>query len=325
MPLPDPNLLFQLFQIEALTEGAARARFQQLITDLVRVQHEITDTVANPNGSDWGIDALVGRFDETMTVWQAKFFLDGVGPSQQRQIRDSFTQVCEQAKAHGFTVDAWILAVPCVMTPEERRWFDGWAGRQAKRTGILIKLWGGTELRHQLMRADAAHVRREYFATVPGMDDDPEPVSTTDDLAAFDDALFVRQLHEAGMIETDAARGLFFAADALIRDLEARGDKGSRDAVDELHLEIRFLWEQHFNRHSPTADAAGRMIGLVDDVLSGAAQVTDPAPLKLRPAHRRGVAHRLVEIAQAGWVVHWRDVAETHRAMAGDAGAEVDA
>jgi hypothetical protein len=43
-----------------------------------------------------------------------------------------------------------------------------------------------------------------------------------------------------------------------------------------------------------------------------AAARTDPPALRLRAPHRRGIAHRLVEDRRAGWVKHWRNVADVH-------------
>lgn len=299
--------------------------FQALVTDLVSLEHPTAGTVAGRGGYDWGIDTYAGRFDATLTVWQSKFFLDGIGDSQKKQIRDSFTEVCSKAAERGLAIDAWFLALPCDMAPEERAWFDRWSGRQGRSSGISMDSLTGSELRRQLMRADAKDILRSYFDLPSAEFVAAEEVVTTDDLATFDGALFVRQLQEAGMVETDAARGLFFAAEALFRDLAARGDGAARAAMDELHLEVQHVWEQHFNRYRPAADEAGRMAGLIDDVMAGAAAVGDPEPLRLRPAHRRGVAHRLVEAARAGWVVQWRDVAEQHNRGAASASQEVQA
>lgn len=321
--LPEAKLLFRQFQLAAMTEAGARQMFQALVTDLVSLEHPTADTVAGRGGYDWGIDTYAGRFDETLTIWQSKFFLDGIGQSQQKQIRESFTEICSKAAAHELTIDAWFLAIPCDMAPEERTWFDGWSGRQSRTCGFPIRLLGGSELRRQLMRADAEDIRRSYFGDLTRAHRAAEAVVTTDDLTAFDGALFVCQLQEAGMFETDAARGLFFAAEALFRDLAARGDEAARAAMDELHLEVQHVWEQNFNRHRPAADSAGRMADLIADVMAGVATVGDPEPLRLRPAHRRGVAHRLVENARAGWVAHWRDVADQHQRSAGGATLEV--
>lgn len=310
--LPEPKILFQQLQTVAGTAGGARERFQLLVTDLVMVEHPGADEVEAPGGQDWGIDTFVGRLDTTITVWQSKFFMDWSGETQRKQVRDSFSQIVSKAKSNGITLQAWILALPINLPPAERKWFDTWSSKQATVHGLTIELWGGAQLRHKLMRPDAAHVYDAYFVANAGRSLSAESVSVSDNLAEFDDALFVRQLVVAGQVETDAARGMFFAADALVRDIAAREDPRSIAAIAELHLEVHHVWQQQFNAAVEHADAVGRMPGLIDGVLKGAEAIGDPEGLRLRPAHRRGVAHRLVEDAKAGWVTHWRAVAVEH-------------
>jgi hypothetical protein len=311
--LPAPPALFSRFLYDAGNEAAARVRFQTLITDLVRVSHGAATEVAGPGGQDWGIDTYVGRLDDSVVVWQSKFFLTWTGEDQRGQVRESFKHLLAKSTAEGFAVSAWTLCVPCVLPPDEQKWFDGWAGRQKRDHAVTIALWNGVELRGHLMRPDAVHLRDQYFGSHTATTQNPEPVQQTIDLAAFDDALFVRQLLEAGQVETDAARGLFFAAEALARDLASRGDHVGVLVFEELHLEILTIWELMFNSGVAHADGQGRIAGLVDGVLSKAGDCPDPSGLMLRPSHRRGVAHRLVEDARAGWVRHWREVAASHR------------
>jgi hypothetical protein len=277
----------------------------------VKLEHPTADEVEGPGGYDWGIDTFVGSLDDTVTVWQSKFFLEWTGETQRKQVRDSFKQIADKAVENDIKLDAWTLCLPCTLPPEERKWFDTWAAKQRRERGITIRLWGGIDLRHKLMREDAADVLRSYFEPDTGKPA-VENLHVSDDLAAFDDALFVRQLHEAGHVETDAARGLFFAADALFRDIAARGDEAAIQGMTELHLEVHNIWETRFNTAKSGADADGRMAGLVEAVINEAGTVPDPAGVRLRPAHRRGVAHRLVEDARAGWVTHWRKVADSH-------------
>jgi hypothetical protein len=282
-----------------------------LVTDLVKLEHPTADEVAAAGGQDWGIDTFVGSFDDTVTVWQSKFFLEWSGETQRKQLRESFKQIVGKAAENKIKLDAWTLCIPCTLSPDERKWFDTWAAKQRREHSITVRIWGGMDLRHKLMRADAADVLRSYFETGTG-EPTVEELQVTEDLGEFDDALFVRQLLEAGHVETDAARGLFFAADALFRDIAARGDDAALQGMKELHLEVHNIWEQRFNKALTTADTDGRMVGLVEEVVREAGGIADPAGVTLRPAHRRGVAHRLVEDARAGWVTHWRDVAAAH-------------
>lgn len=321
--LPEPKILFQQLLTLAGTEGGARERFQLLVTDLVKLEHPTADEVAGPGGRDWGIDTFVGSLADTVGVWQSKFFLEWEGEVQRKQVRESFKQIVEKAAENNVKLDAWTLCIPCTLSPDERKWFDTWAAKQRREHGIAIRLWGGIDLRHKLMRADASDVSHAYFEAGTGPPS-VERLHVTEDLAAFDDALFVRQLLEAGHVETDAARGLFFAADALFRDIASRGDEAAIQAMTELHLEVHNIWEQRFNTAMSTADADGRMAGLVEAVIKEAGAVADPAGVKLRPAHRRGVAHRLVEDARAGWVTHWREVATAHGVGDSNAPDEVE-
>lgn len=311
--VPEASVLFGRFLFEAGTEAGARVMFQSLITDLVAVRHPNASEVAGPGGGDWGIDTYVGRLDDSVVVWQSKFFTSWNGEDQRKQVRNSLDQLMDKAKSESFDVAAWTLCVPCVLAPSEQKWFDGWSARQ-KRThpGVKIVLWNGVALRRQLMQPDAADVYRSYF-TGDGAQPPAEPVRRAGDVSGLSDALFVRQLEEAGHIETDAARGLFFAAEALARDLASAGNDTGIAALEELHLEVQSLWEDQFNARVSGADADGTMGDFVAEVLRRAAQCADPVGLRLRPAHRKGIAHRLVEDVRAGWVRHWRDIAADHQ------------
>lgn len=316
--LPEPELLFGRFEMDAGTKGGARNYFQLFITDLVKVQYPLATTVEGSGGRDWGIDTFVGELRGDIFVWQSKFILrwDDEGP--QNQVRASFNHAIKKAAEKGHRVKVWTLCVPCNLEPGQHRWFTGWAKRMKAQHGTEVLLLNGTDLRGQLMREDARDVRREYFphtmSTAEPLDGGSrvERVATAVDHTQFDGALFVKQLHAAGHMETDAARGLFFATEALFRDYTAKGDEASLNALEELHLDIQEVWEHAFNQSSPSADAEGRIAGLIETVMDRAAGRPDPAHLALRPAHKKGAAHRLVEAAHAGWVNHWRAIASEH-------------
>lgn len=310
--LPQPPVLFGRLQYEAKSEGGAREAFQSMITDLVTLQHPTANEVAGPGGGDWGIDTYTGRLDSAVVVWQSKFFLSWTGDDQRKQVRQSFNQLTSKAASEGFTVSAWTLCVPCILPPKEQQWFDDWAARQLRDFAVRVSMWNGRELRRRLMQPDAEGIYEAYF--LPGQAPPAaESVEIMADVSGLGDALFVRQLEEAGQVETDAARGLFFAAEALARSLAAAGNRAGVSALDELHLEIQSIWEGRFNLRVPSADASGKIAGLIDEVMDAVGKADDPEGLRLRPSHRRGIAHRLVEDARAGWVRHWREVATDHQ------------
>lgn len=304
-------MLFHTLEVHAGTVEGARPLFQLMVLDLVGVRHPTANTVAGPGGGDWGIDTYVGQLDQAVAVWQSKYFTTWKGEDQRGQVRASFNEVVKKSAEQGFAIDAWTLCVPNVLPPDEQQWWDGWVKRMQRKHGIRMALWNGHELRRQLMQPDAAHVLAKLLPDL-ATQLTPEAVAVAASLDPLSGALFVTQLREAGHVETDAARGLFFAAEALVRDVASRGNSTMTNALHDLHNQVRAEWEMIFNRHSGSAGEDGRMPDLVEAVLRAARNCDDTGGLNLRPSHRMGIAHRLVEDGRAGWVTHWREIAAAH-------------
>lgn len=286
--------------------AGARTRFQRLITDLLGVRIPGTSEVAGPGGGDWGIDTYVGQLDGVVVVWQSKFFLHW-GEDQQGQIRKSFKQLMEKAASENFAVSSWTLCVPSVLPPPDQKWWDGFSKRNAAKFGVRIELMNGVQIRRSLQQPDTTWVRELYFpeANAPVK---PIQLKQAKDISTLEGALFVVQLEEAGQVETDAAKGFFFAAEAMARDVANRGIDKEVEALQEIQLEIHGTWEAEFTSRSSSADADGRMDGLIRSVSDEAAALASTSDLNLKPSHRRGLVHRIVETSKAGWVIHWRQL-----------------
>lgn len=322
--LPAPEALFLRFLYDSGDEGSARTRFQRLVTDLIGATLPQVGEVAGPGGYDWGIDTYVGQLDQSVAIWQSKFFLAWSGETQRGQVRSSFKEAVKRAKDEGYEVTSWTLCVPCILPPEEQKWFDGWRSRQTKTTGIAIQIWNGGELRRRLHLADCVTIRELYFReAIPGTP--PLEVAQLEDPSTLDRTLFVQQLRAAGHIETDAAKGFYFAAEALSRDIHSRKVPGEISALREIELEAQGTWEDRFNLAVEGADETGRMKGLVIGVTDAVSRLANPVVLPLQPSHKRGVMHRLVELARAGWVVDWRRIAADYSPSATDQPLSEDA
>lgn len=308
--LPDHKTMFVRFLAESGDEAGARTRFQRLITDLVLLKISDASEVAFPGGGDWGIDTYVGSFDDTIVVWQSKFFTTWSN-TQQGEIRKSFRQLMTKANEHGFKVARWTLCIPSILPPDHQKWFDGWKKREGTNTGVTIDLFNGVQIRSALQNADAVHIRKQYFPESAPVGTDVL-VAALADPSVLADSLFVVQLENAGHSETDAAKGFFFAAEAMARDVAGRGLPGEVGALTEAEMEVHGIWEQAYNTKSLTASKDGRMVGLVEEVNNQVARMPNAPELRLRPAHRRGLVHRLVDAARAGWVTHWRGIAAVH-------------
>lgn len=333
MQLAEPELLFARFTQDALTVSGARAQFELFVLDLVKMEHPTANTVKGKGGRDWGIDTLVGSLSGgRLAIWQCKYVPAWEDDSPRGQVRTSFKSAIDHAAEHRYTIATWTLCVPCALAPAEQRWFDGWASRQKRETGIEIAISNGYELRHKLLFEDNKPVRAEYFPeTLPpgeavALLEQVHDIDETADLAQFDGALFVRQLHEAGEAETDSARGLFFATDALVRDYEAKADASALAALRELHVDAHRIWEARFNAEASDAAGDGRIPGLHGRVMNDVEGRPDPVGMRvrLRGAHRMGAVHRLVEDEKAGWVAHWRDVVVAHRSTVPSANVASD-
>lgn len=315
MTLPEATKLFQRFAIDAGTDAAARANFQLLVTDLVMVAFPDATTVEGAGGRDWGIDTVVGELaGGEVRLWQSKFVLKWQDKGPRSQVYSSYASAKKQADKNAYTLKSWTLVVPCILAPTELQWFQKWAKSKLTADGVAVTLWDGTRLRHLLQSIDAAHIAQQAFPHLFPVASPPVKAKVThlEDPAVFAGALFVRQLHEAGRTETDAASANFFATDALVRDLAEKGDEMSLAAIRDLELEVRTIWENQFSKQAPYADGHGRITNLIDEVLQGASECEDPDGIALNKAHKRGTAHRIVEHQWAGWVTHWRKIAEQH-------------
>ena len=143
-------------------KDGARESFERLIGQLVRLQYPGAMRVeANPG--DWGLDVVVGEIDDVLSVWQAKFFIDGIGEAQKKQVRESFGQVVAKAQEEGFEIDVWTLCIPVDLDTGALTWWTGWKRRQERQHEIRIELLHRTALESILLAPDAAHIRAAYF------------------------------------------------------------------------------------------------------------------------------------------------------------------
>ena len=153
---------FHVHQVRANSFGASED-FEKMLGLLVQATvGEANLVFANPG--DWGIDVLVGDLHGKVTIWQAKYFIRGVGKTQKPQITKSFESALRAASAHGYTVARWVLCIPSSMDGPVMQWWQDWSGNRQRATGVTIELWDETRLREQLIQPAAAHVRRHYYS-----------------------------------------------------------------------------------------------------------------------------------------------------------------
>lgn len=323
--MTDPSKVdFRKLQQDAGSEAGGRDRFERFLHALVGVEHP-TASVIRADPGDWGIDVIVGDMTDVVAIWQAKYFLDGLGNSQQKQVRESFDSVTKYAAQEGHRIESWTLCVACDLSASERQWWDGKVKAWKKaHPDMHIELWEAGKLRVRLASPEAKDVWSEYFgpskdlleaASLPGAAPDPLPLAPRDQTPAYDEALFVRQMQVAGISELDAQRYAYFNAEMLVRDVNDRAVPAELAAVAEVDATLHGSWEIAMANPATAPNASDYEESarrLFVAVMEKADATSPPAKLPLRTPHTRGMVHRIVEDSRAGWVHDWRDVARQH-------------
>lgn len=308
---------FRIHLIRAGNDEGARTDFHRMLSALVGATYPTaTDMRADPG--DWGIDVYVGSLIGRVSVWQSKYFYQQIDDSQKKQIRESFNSAMTNAKENGYLVEAWTLCVACELSPKERQWWDRKVCAWRKEyPDLSIDLWDAPRLRRLLLAPEAKYVADEFY---PENTSNSTKVSTPLPISAqepptYAGALFVKQLQVAGVQELDAQRTAFFNADLLVRDVESRAVPDQVAAVREIDVSLQAQWEDAVAdpTTAPTADkyqeSAKRLLATI---MRRTQEFAAPPELPLRPLHVRGLMHRIVDDARAGWVHDWRDVAANH-------------
>jgi len=309
--------LVRLDLLRAVGDPGARERFEQLVTATVTTMYPAARAVeANPG--DWGIDTFVGRLSTrgTIAVWQSKYFMDGVGDVQKKEIRDSFRSIRAAASTNNVTVSSWTLAIPINMDPNATKWWDGWKARTERDTKITIDCWQATHIERLLIKDDFADVRHQYFGFAPGEPVVERPVVDPEDWTTYDGALFIKQLQVAAIAEDRPARRAFFNAEVMTRDIQEREATAELSALNTVSGTLHQMWHSRFEGNNASAPPGDRLPALYPEVMQSveAHHAANPSKeLKDTLVHRCGLVHHLVESGHAGWVRSYVAVVVAHR------------
>lgn len=158
-----PMINFAVHQLRAGMAGA-HEDFEQMIALLVRaVSGQDARLVIAP--VSWGIDVLLGDLHGPVSVWQAKYLMGELGRNRLDQLRWSFNSAAEAAAQHGYPLERWVLCVPSRIDGRAAQWWHEWKAEQTNRTGVTVDLWDEEVMRELLLRPEASHIYRHYFAS----------------------------------------------------------------------------------------------------------------------------------------------------------------
>jgi hypothetical protein len=143
--------------------AGAREQFEKLCAQLICSLDPTARTVRN-EGGDGGIDVFVGDQANPagITIFQVKYFPNGLKDSQKQQVRESFRHCRDNAQ---FGIQEWILCVPLDLSQSEIEWFSQWSAKEAPALLPPARMdwWGETKLGHLLLQSANAGIKEAFF------------------------------------------------------------------------------------------------------------------------------------------------------------------
>ncbi len=143
--------------------AGAREQFEKLCAQLISSRYPNARSV-RADGGDGGVDVFVGDQADPVgiTVFQVKYFPNGLKESQKRQVRESFRQCRDNAR---FALREWILCVPLDLSQDEVAWFSQWSAKEAPALLPPARMdwWGETQLGHLLFQSANAGIKEAFF------------------------------------------------------------------------------------------------------------------------------------------------------------------
>jgi hypothetical protein len=312
---------FRFLETRFAGPAGARDAFERLIADIVAIVHpDVQEVQANPG--DWGIDAYVGDLgrEGEVHIWQSKYFIDGFSKTQQGDVRESYKSAQKAAKENGYKIASWTLCIPCELDGPMLTWWEGWKKRTSMADTLTVSLETTGRLRRRLQASAAADVRNHYFSPIFSLPpttaapEEPRGLEELVDNTKYDGALFVRQMDEAGLPETFAAREAFFNAEILEREVTDKGIQPEVSALSTWRVRVSSTWSTAFNTACQMSTGR-RFPQLYGEVLERieTSHAQEAASLRAHVLHGVGLLHQAVDNGRAGWVRDWRDVAIVHR------------
>lgn len=308
-------------EIEAGNIEGARQLFQELIAQIVKVRHRSAKNI-RPAPGDWGIDVLVGKLTSgTCMIWQAKYFINGIGKTQKNEIRRSFIQVVKKSKEFGFKIDVWTLCVPCSLSTKENRWWENWQKKNMRETGVKIELMHELDIKKMLLTPEAEHIRLGFFGNQPSMLKyylqsirglDEREIQKLPHQSLYENSMFIRKLIIAGIRETLSAKTQFFNAELLKSEIHDKGDQNELNELDALYEKIRSMWETRFNRASNSETPEKDVPGVYPEILQAIEErdkgVLNSPRIMASFVHKQGFMQQLADLCEIGWTPGFRNL-----------------
>jgi hypothetical protein len=129
--------------------------FEDLCFQIISARHPGANiTPVNEVGNGVGVDILEGDLKDRRTIWQCKFFINGIRSPQKVEIRRSLKNALQH-----FQPRRWILCLPIDLDANGHNWFQQLKREHAKR--IEVGLFQASHLIREVLHRPA--IRSRFF------------------------------------------------------------------------------------------------------------------------------------------------------------------
>lgn len=302
-------------------DAGAREIFEKLCTNLLQAQHGEDAHNIRVSQGDEGIDILVGDFQFPIDNYQCKYFIDGIGSSQKAQIEHSFDRAIH---SENYSMQKWILCVPCSFSSAEFKWWSEWKGQQQRIHQIEIALFDGTYLISELKKSgiyDEAFdddIRKKLDEILEGMRHEKtrlaeEIIVMLTDITPsdYDSMIFVKKLENAKIEMIDGCKRDFFNAECVEYIIESKGDSECIRLLQNLKRKVYEFWETQYRRYQRDDDGNDlltRTYERIEDADTSALSCSVLPEVSL--GAKKGMLHQWAEECSIGWLRNYKEKLE---------------
>lgn len=289
-------------------DAGARDIFEKICVELFQNMYNNAYPVMASPGDD-GIDILVGDLAESIIVFQCKYFIDGIGASQKRQIKESYEMVTGKYK-----VKEWYLCVPNIFTVSDHKWWSDWKTLQRESAEIEIGLYEGSLLICQLKKYDiykivfdedirnSLEVIEKYLLEENSRIFEEVILDINEfDSVSYDDCIFVKMLESAKIMDTSEFKNDFFNAEIVRQKIVSKGNNKELRIYDQLKMKLFSLWSTQYRMYKNDEDGNILLANTymrVEDLDESTLKSIDEINLLAK----KGMLHQLAEDKRIGWV-----------------------
>ncbi len=304
-------------------DAGAREIFENICTQLMHACFGSDAHNIRVSKGDEGIDILIGDFEKSIENYQCKYFIDGLGDSQKKQIRDSFKRAIE---APDYKMKKWVLCVPCTLDAKEFKWWSEWSNQKHKIHGIEVSLFDGGYLISQLKKYDIYNavfdddMRQKLDQILSYIESEKIRISNEIilllddvDMDNYDDMLFVKKLENAKIELIDGCKRDFFNAEFAEYIIKSKGDSERVRLFNNLKSKIYGFWQTQYRRYQDEENGNELLTRTYERIEDADTTTLSCSPLpEVSLLAKKGILHQWAEECSIGWLKDYKSKLEEY-------------